>query len=161
MAQTSMTEVRAVTGGVDTHADTHHAAVLDEGGRLVGSAVFPTTGQGYCDLLVWMRGVGRVDRIGVEGTGSYGAGLAGHLRSEGVTVVEVIRPHQRLRRQRGTSDPIGAEGAVGDGAVGGSHRGSVRTGAASWKRSEFCGSCVGAVKSRRSQSAQGPHRHCA
>lgn len=99
-------------GGVDTHADTHHAAVLDDRGRLLGSAVFPATGPGYRQLLGWMRAQGTVSQVGVEGTGSYGAGLTRYLRGEGVTVVEVNRPHQQLRRQRGKSDPIDAEAAA-------------------------------------------------
>lgn len=107
-----MTELHTVIGGIDTHADTHHAAVLDDRGRLVGTAAFPATGQGYRDLLTWIRVAGRVERIGVEGTGSYGAGLTRYLQSEGVTVIEVNRPHQQLRRRRGKSDPIDAEGAA-------------------------------------------------
>src|SRR6186997_1067665 len=57
-----------VTGGVDTHQDTHTAAVIDPVGRVLGTEQFPTTPAGYAALLAWMRGYGRVRRVGVEGT---------------------------------------------------------------------------------------------
>jgi transposase len=72
-----------VTGGVDTHQDTHTAAVTDLVGRVLGTQQFPATAAGYLALLTWMRGFGRVLRVGVEGTGAYGAGLACRLRDEG------------------------------------------------------------------------------
>lgn len=103
---------RTVYGGVDTHADTHHAAILDARGRLLRTAEFPATAPGYRLLLAWMRKAGQVVKVGVEGTGSYGAGLTRYLRSEGVTVVEVNQPDRRLRRRRGKSDPIDAEAAA-------------------------------------------------
>ena len=65
---------------MDTHKDTHHAAVeLMNGGR-VADVEFPATGQGYADLLAWLRSFGRLHAVGVEGTGCYGAGLARYLR---------------------------------------------------------------------------------
>ncbi len=67
---------RMVVGGVDTHSATHHAAIVDEQGRLLGDAEFPATPNGYAKLLSWMQALGRLDRVGVEGTGAYGAGLA-------------------------------------------------------------------------------------
>jgi transposase len=102
----------AVIGGVDTHAATHHAAVIDLHGRLLGSEAFPATPAGYTALLAWLRTIGRPDRIGVEGTGAYGAGLARYLHQQQVTVIEVPRPDRRLRRQAGKSDPIDAEAAA-------------------------------------------------
>ena len=101
-----------VIGGVDTHRDDHVAATVDSTGRLLGVASFPATGAGYGDLLGWMRGWGDVGSVGVEGTGSYGAGLARHLAAEGVTVVEVIRPNRQTRRLHGKSDPADAEAAA-------------------------------------------------
>ena len=101
-----------VIGGVDTHRDDHVAATIDSTGRLLGVASFPATGAGYGDLLGWMRGWGDLERVGVEGTGSYGAGLARHLAAEGVGVVEVIRPNRQTRRRRGKSDPADAEAAA-------------------------------------------------
>jgi hypothetical protein len=65
-----------ITGGVDTHADTHVAAALDPLGGLLGVREFPATAAGYADLLSWLGGFGTVAVVGVEGTGSYGAGLA-------------------------------------------------------------------------------------
>ena len=75
-----------VTLGVDTHADTHVAAALDHAGRLLGTRTIPTTPAGYAALLAWASTLGRVDRIGVEGTGSYGAGLTRWLRAHGQAV---------------------------------------------------------------------------
>ena len=101
-----------VVGGVDTHRDNHVAATIDSLGRLLGVASFPASGAGYGDLLDWMRSWGDVDAVGVEGTGSYGAGLARHLAAGGVPVVEVIRPNRQARRRRGKSDPADAEAAA-------------------------------------------------
>ncbi len=94
-----------ITGGVDTHLDTHVAAALDHHGALVGVESFDTTPNGYQRLLGWLRGFGDVDVVGVEGTGSYGAGLVRHLHAEAVRVVEVDRPNRQRRRRRGKSDP--------------------------------------------------------
>ena len=101
-----------VIGGVDTHGRTHHAAVIDTAGRLLGDAEFPATGAGYRSLARWLAGFGRVTAVGVEGTGSYGAGLARHLTQAGVRVVEVDRPDRKTRRSRGKSDPIDAVAAA-------------------------------------------------
>jgi len=104
--------IRAVIGGVDTHAATHHAVVVDLLGVLQGSQEFTATAAGYAELLAWLRSHGTIDRVGVEGTGAYGAGLARHLHDKGVSVIEVPRPDRRLRRQKGKSDPIDAEAAA-------------------------------------------------
>ena len=101
-----------VVGGVDTHRDDHVAATIDSLGRLLGVASFPATGAGYGELLDWMRNWGDLDAVGIEGTGSYGAGLARHLAAGGVAVVEVIRPNRQARRRRGKSDPADAEAAA-------------------------------------------------
>jgi transposase len=103
---------RFITGGVDTHRDTHHAAVLDEVGGLLGDAEFPSTPDGFRALLAWMRGHGTVRVVGVEGTGSYGAGLTRYLHGCRVAVVEVDRPDRSGRRQHGKSDPIDAVAAA-------------------------------------------------
>ena len=78
-----------LNGGVDTHLDVHVAAALDELGALLGTESFAATAAGYRRLLAWMRGFGVVELVGVEGTGSYGAGLTRHLHAEGITVVVV------------------------------------------------------------------------
>ena len=95
-----------------THGHTHHAAVLDYLGRQLGDREFPTSPAGYRALLQWMSGHGVLDRVGVEGTGTYGVGLARHLREAGVQVVEVDRPDRRARRAQGKSDPLDAYSAA-------------------------------------------------
>jgi len=101
-----------VTGGVDTHKDTHTAAAVDAAGRLLASAQFPATPGGYAALLAWLVGFGRLVLVGVEGTGAYGAGLARFLRGQGVRLVEVDRPDRKTRRWQGKSDPVDAEAAA-------------------------------------------------
>jgi transposase len=103
---------RQVTGGVDTHGKTHHAAAVDQTGRVLGDQEFAATTAGYRALLAWLRRWGRVVKVGVEGTGSYGAGLARHLADEGVPLVEVDRPDRKTRRAKGKSDPIDAIAAA-------------------------------------------------
>ena len=99
---------RGITGGVDTHRDAHVAAALDPLGGLLGTESFSTDAAGYKALLSWLEGFGDVTKIGVEGTGSYGAGLARHLRRVGVEVIEVDRPNRQKRRSSGKSDPLDA-----------------------------------------------------
>jgi len=94
-----------VTGGVDTHKDTHTAAAIDAAGRVLGSGQFPATVAGYRDLLGWLGGFGTLVRVGVEGTGVYGAGLVRHLHAEGIDVVEIDRPARKTRRWQGKSSP--------------------------------------------------------
>lgn len=101
-----------VIGGVDTHNDTHTAAVLDTTGQPMGHRQFPATAAGYAQLLAWLRSHGQLIRIGIEGTGVYGAGLARHLQAAGVELVEVDRPDRKTRRWQGKSDPIDAQAAA-------------------------------------------------
>lgn len=101
-----------VVGGVDTHAEVHVAAVVDQVGRVLGSEAFAACEVGYRAAWAWMRSHGRLEMVGVEGTGSYGAGLARYLRSQGVAVVEVIRPNRQARRRRGKSDAADAVAAA-------------------------------------------------
>jgi transposase len=108
----TIVETRAVTGGVDTHADVHVAAALDSVGGLLGVEEFPTNPGGYRRLLEWLGGFGTVVLVGVEGTGSYGAGLARHLASAGIRVVEVDRSDRQERRRAGKSDPLDAVSAA-------------------------------------------------
>jgi len=104
---------RRVTGGVDTHADVHVAAAIDSAtGRELGVASFATTAAGYAALLEWLAGHGGIDRVGVESTGSWGAGLARHLATCGVEVIEVDRPDRKARRFEGKSDPVDALAAA-------------------------------------------------
>jgi len=106
-----------VYGGVDTHRDTHVGAVLDDTGRLLGSAEFRADAVGYGQLERWFRSWGRPVQVGVEGTGSYGAGLARHLGRAGIEVVEVMRPNRQLRRVKGKTDTVDAEAEAAARAV--------------------------------------------
>jgi Transposase len=99
-------------GGVDTHADVHVAAVVDQVGRVLGTQAFPATAAGYRAALAWMSAHGELAGVGVEGTGSYGAGLARYLAACGIEVAEVIRPNRQARRQRGKSDTADAVAAA-------------------------------------------------
>jgi len=87
----TMVETRAVTGGVDTHPGVHVAAALDSIGGLPGVEEFPATPARYARLLAWPGGFGQVCLVGVEGTGSYGAGLARRFAAAGIRVVEAGR----------------------------------------------------------------------
>jgi transposase len=106
----------AVILGVDTHLDFHVAVALDHLGRRLGEASVPTTPKGYQKLLRWAEGFGPVRCAGVEGTSSYGAGLARYLRARGIEVLEVERPERRRRGSRRNlqkkSDPSDAEAAA-------------------------------------------------
>lgn len=118
---------RPVTGGVDTHGKTHHAAAVDQTGRVLGDREFPATAAGYRALCSWLRSWGRVVKVGVEGTGTYGAGLARYLAGQGIALVEVDRPDRKTRRAKGKSDPIDAVAAA---------------------RAALCGQASGALKTR-------------
>jgi transposase len=108
----TIVETRAVTGGVDTHAEVHVAAALDPVGGLPGVQEFPATTAGYAALLGWLDGFGTVALVGIEGTGSYGAGLARHMAAAGVRVVEAARSDRQDRRRQGKSDPLDAVSAA-------------------------------------------------
>jgi transposase len=108
----TIVECRTVTGGVDTHADVHVAAALDAIGGLLGVEEFATTPRGYTELLGWFSAFGTVVLVGIEGTGSYGAGLARYLQAAGVRVVEVDRSDRQDRRRQGKSDPLDAVSAA-------------------------------------------------
>ena len=103
-----------VTVGVDTHGEVHVAAAFTSDlGRPLGHLEIPTTPAGHGRLLRWAQAFGdATPRFGVEGTGAYGAGLAGHLRGAGCTVIEINRPNRQTRHARGKSDPIDAEAAA-------------------------------------------------
>jgi transposase len=108
----TIVETRAITGGVDTHAGAHVAAALDPIGGLLGVQEFPATPAGYARLLDWLGGFGTICLVGIEGTGSYGAGLARHMAAAGVRVVEVDRSDRQDRRRAGKSDPLDAVSAA-------------------------------------------------
>jgi transposase len=101
-----------VIGGVDTHKDLHVAAVVDDHDRLLGSQSFATTRHGYKQMLAWMRSFGLVRRVGIEATGTYGAGLLRYLQKASIEVLEVTTPDKGDRRKRGKSDDLDAQNAA-------------------------------------------------
>ncbi len=107
-ASESPATVSEVILGIDTHKDVHVAVALDELGRDLGELKVPTTMKGCQKLLRWAEDFGSVCCAGVEGTGSYGAGLARQLKAAGIPVMEVERPKRRHLRRNGKSDPLDA-----------------------------------------------------
>jgi hypothetical protein len=103
-AERPETKVEVILG-VDTHLDFHVAVAIDHLGRRLGESGVPTTVKGYEGLLCWAEGFGPVRCVGIEGTSSYGAGLARHLRARGIEVLEVERPKRRRSRRHVKSDP--------------------------------------------------------
>jgi transposase len=103
---------RRIVGGVDTHKDLHVAAVVDEQDRVIGTQSFATTRQGYRQMLAWMRAFGDLQRIGIESTGSYGAGLLRFMQQAGIEALEVTTPDKQDRRRRGKNDDLDAQNAA-------------------------------------------------
>lgn len=101
-----------VIGGVDTHKDLHVAAAVDDHDRLLGSQSFATTRHGYKQMLAWMRSFGPVQRVGIEATGTYGAGLLRYLQKASVEVLEVTTPDKGDRPKRGKNDDFDAQNAA-------------------------------------------------
>jgi transposase len=101
-----------VTVGVDSHKELHVAVALDQLGRRLGVCTVATTPRGFGQLERWAQRWGVIQRFGIEGTGSYAAGLARWLAARGHQVVEVNRPNRQTRRRHGKSDPIDAEAAA-------------------------------------------------
>ena len=101
-----------VVVGVDTHQDEHVAVAIDQRGVRLAERHAPASSYGYRELERWSQKLGEVCAFGVEGTGSYGAGLARFLSSRGFTVVEVNRPDRSTRYRKGKSDPTDAEMAA-------------------------------------------------
>ena len=101
-----------VTGGIDTHLDFHVAADVDSNGGVLGVETFDTTTGGYRRLVALLAGFGTISLVGVEGTGSYGVGIARHLTGKGIRVVEVDRPNRQARHRAGKTDAIDAMAAA-------------------------------------------------
>jgi transposase len=101
-----------VTGGIDTHLDFHVAAAVDSNGGVLGVDTFGTTIGGYRKLVAWLAGFGTIGLVGVEGTGSYGAGICRHLTGKGIRVVEVDRPNRQARHRAGKTDAVDAIAAA-------------------------------------------------
>lgn len=108
---TTLTDPGQIVAGIDTHSLTHHVAILACTGTRLGDREFPATPAGHGAIAAFIASFGTVARVGIEGTGSYGAALSRSLRAEGFTVAEVIRP-KRAQRRRGKSDPIDAYAAA-------------------------------------------------
>jgi transposase len=102
----------AIIVGVDTHKDIHVAVAIDTLGRRQSELAVPATAAGYQQLHRWALDLGPNQAFGVEGTGSYGAGLARYLHNRGAHVIEVNRPDRATRHRLGKSDPIDAEAAA-------------------------------------------------
>lgn len=98
--------------GVDTHLDVHVGAVINSSGNLLGTRAVSVSAHGYLDLLEWAESLGKLRKAGIEGTGTYGAGLCRFLTSRGIVVIEVNRPYRSNRRRQGKSDPLDAENAA-------------------------------------------------
>ncbi len=112
MSKIAHLAVAGVIVGVDTHKDEHVAVAIDALGARLGEHRLQANPAGYLGLERWATGMGNVTTFGVEGTGSYGAGLARFLSSRGHSVIEVSRPDRSTRRRLGKSDPIDAEAAA-------------------------------------------------
>jgi len=97
-----------VIGGIDTHAETIHVAVIDPWGRELGDREFVTTPAGYRQALAFLASHGEVAVVGIEGTSSYGVGITRTVTAAGLEVAEVIRPERQVRRRQGKSDPLDA-----------------------------------------------------
>ena len=104
-------EVRTVIVDVDTHKHVHVAVALDSQGIRLGDYSVPADSSGYQSLITWADTQGRIEAFGIEGTGSYGAGVVRAVRREGHRVAEVNRADRRLRRAAGKCDTLDAEAA--------------------------------------------------
>ncbi|KQS81673.1 transposase [Methylobacterium sp. Leaf361] len=102
----------AVVIGVDTHKDVHVAVAINGLGARLATASFPVTSAGYRELAAWAAELGIVHAFGIEGTGSYGAGLTRALIAMGLRVIEVGRVNRQLRRRHGKTDTVDAESAA-------------------------------------------------
>ncbi|MBZ9650364.1 IS110 family transposase [Sphingobium sp. 3R8] len=102
----------AVVIGVDTHKDVHVAVAINGLGARLATASFPVTSKGYRQMAAWAAEHGTVHAFGIEGTGSYGAGLTRALTAMGLRVIEVGRVNRQLRRRHGKTDTVDAESAA-------------------------------------------------
>ncbi len=91
----------AVVIGIDTHKDVHVAVAINGLGARLATASFPVTSKGYRQVAAWATEHETVHAFGIEGTGSYGAGLARALAAKGLRVIEVGRINRQLRRRCG------------------------------------------------------------
>ncbi|WQO30194.1 transposase (plasmid) [Microvirga lotononidis] len=106
------TDPAEVIIGIDTHNEAHAAVAINGLGSRLGAITLPATRRGYQELEAWAHSLGRVRAFGIEGTGSYGAGLSRFLQERGHRVIEVNRPNRQIRHQHGKTDPLDAENAA-------------------------------------------------
>ena len=111
MATTTADNIQII-GGVDTHQDLHTAVVVSHDGTVLGTESFSTTRAGYRAMLRWFRSHGELLRVGVESTGTYGAGITRHLALSGIPVLEVTGPDPASRRAKGKDDALDAISAA-------------------------------------------------
>lgn len=103
-----MTNRPGRVGGIDSHKDTIHVAVINEVGQQVGDKEFPTTQPGYRRAVAWLIEHGPLATVGVEGTSSYGRGITTELCAAGIAVIEVNRTRPAERRKQGKTDALDA-----------------------------------------------------
>jgi transposase len=152
-AQRTDTKVEVILG-VDTHLDCHVAVAIDHLGRRLGESSVPTTAKGYEGILCWAKSFGPVRCAGIEGTSSYGAGFARHLRARGIEVLEVERPKRRQRSspRNAKSDPLDAESAA-RAALAGETSGVPKSG-------EGCVEMIRALRAARRSADEGKDAGC-
>src|SRR5262249_45440145 len=102
----------AIIVGVDTHKFVHVAVAIDRIGTRLASCSVSANRSGYAELVTWAKGLRPIDAVGIEGTGSYGVGLASYVRRQALRVVEVSHCDRRSRRSHGKSDTLDAETAA-------------------------------------------------
>jgi transposase len=106
---TSLTELVEVVIGVDTHVNTHTAAVVHAGtGGVLAEITVEATADGYAELVAFADEHSGLRAWAIEGTGIHGAGLTRHLEQRGEVVVELDRPERAQRRNGAKSDPLDA-----------------------------------------------------
>lgn len=84
-----MTNQQGRVGGIDSHKDSIHAAVISDIGQPVADREFPTTTAGYRRAIAWLIEHGPLEAVGIEGTSSYGVGITAAALKAGIKVVEV------------------------------------------------------------------------
>ena len=112
LAKSSSKSTANIIIGVDTHKSTHVAVAIDNHGVRLAELSIPTNPKGYKELEAWSCSLGTVQAFGIEGTGSYGAGLCRTLLAQNHKVIEVTRPNRQLRYRHGKNDSLDAEGAA-------------------------------------------------
>jgi hypothetical protein len=106
------TDLAEIIIGIDTHKEAHAAVAINGLGARLGGMTLPASRRGYQELEAWAHSFGSVRSFGIEGTGSYGAGLSRFLQERGHRVIEVNCPNRQIRHQHGKTNPLDAENAA-------------------------------------------------